>query len=369
MQPWIKGIDISSLIEVEACGGTFSDQGVPGDALTILKSYGANMVRLRLWNDPYAADGTPYGGGTSDFRKVISLAQRTQAEGMEWLLNFHYSDFWTDPGKQVIPKAWRGLDEAGLADAVYGFTRQTLQTLREQQLTPAIVAVGNEISNGLLWPFGKTPSFNNIVRFLNAGIRAVRETVPEAAIMLHLDDGGNNQLYRQWFDSYFAAGGADFEIIGLSYYPFWQGALSKLSANMNDIAARYHKDLIVVETSTAFTFDDYQVYEQLASAERRGMAAKVSMAEKLEYPATPQGQADYIQALMQVIRDVPDGRGKGFFWWEPAMIPVPGCGWANQAGWEYVNEKGPSGNEWANQALFDYEGRSLPALERIRMFP
>lgn len=368
METWIKGMDISSLPEVEMCGGTFSDQGVPGDALAILKSYGANMVRLRLWNNPYTVDGLPYGGGTNDLKKVILLARRAQALGLEWLLNLHYSDFWTDPGKQMIPKAWRGLDEAEIEEAVYRFTHRTLEVLREQGLTPAIVAVGNEISNGLLWPFGFVPHFDSITRLLNAGIRAVREVAPQAAVMLHLDDGSNNRLYRTWFDTYFASGGADFEIIGLSYYPFWQEPLEKLRANMNDIAARYHKDLIVVETSTAFTFDDYQQYERLASTERRGMAAKASMAEKLEYPATPQGQADYLQAIMQLIHDVPDGRGKGFFWWEPAMIPVPGCGWANRAGWEYINEKGPSGNEWANQALFNYEGRSLPALQRLRMF-
>lgn len=368
MESWIKGMDISSLIEVEACGGVFSNKGVTGDAMEILKGYGVNMIRLRLWNNPYSDDGTPYGGGTDDLKKVMLLARRAKGLGMEWLLNFHYSDFWTDPGKQAVPKAWRGLDESGLENAVYSFTRQTLETLRDEGLSPAIVAVGNEVSNGLLWPFGKTPRFDNITRFINAGIRAVRETVPEARVMLHLDNGGCNSLYRKWFDSYFAAGGMDFEMIGLSYYPFWQGPLEGLCDNLNDIAVRYGKDLIVTETSTVFTFEDYQKFEKLSADERRGMAAKASMADKISYAKTPEGQAQFIQDLMDTIRQVPEGRGKGFFWWEPAWIPVPGCGWANPPGWEYVNENGPSGNEWANQALFDYEGRSLPALETIRRF-
>ena len=159
----------------------------------------------------------------------------------------HYSDFWADPGKQIPPKAWRGLDTAQLERAVHDYTRDVLLRCAREDVLPQMVAVGNELSNGLLWPQGRTPNYVNIARFVSAGIRAVREVEEEVcaargaeiSVMLHLDNGGNNGLYRSWFDQYFQNGGADFEYIGLSYYPFWHGTLAMLKANMDDIAVRY----------------------------------------------------------------------------------------------------------------------------------
>ena len=238
MSEFIKGMDLSTLPEVEGCGGTFRDRGIPGDAVEILKSYGMNMVRLRLWNDPYSPQGAPYGAGTNDLSTTLAMARRLR-------------DFWADPGKQNIPNAWAGLDAAGLEAAVYDYTLGVLDALAREQLLPQMVAVGNELSNGLLWPYGKTPNFQNIARFLNAGIQAVRQAAPEAKIMLHLDNGGNNALYRSWFDSYFAAGGRDFDCIGLSYYPFWHGTMEDLQHNLYDLAARYRKPLVIAEVSMA----------------------------------------------------------------------------------------------------------------------
>ena len=368
MGDFVKGMDISTLLEVEGCGGKFYDRGQPGDAVEILKGYGMNLARLRLWNDPYSEDGTPYGAGTNDLPRTIRMAKRLQKAGIDWMLDFHYSDFWADPGKQTIPKAWRGLSPEQLGQAVYGYTLSVMRTLSAEGVTPKIVAVGNELSKGLLWPHGRTPDFRNIVLFLNAGIRAVREAAPGAKIMLHLDNGGNNELYRAWFDSYFAAGGADFDQIGLSYYPFWHGTLDDLRNNMNDLALRYHKNMIVAEVSTGFTMEDYAAYEQLSPEQRKGMATKPALTEKVPYPMTPEGQSRFMRDLMERIRDVPENRGRGFVYWEPAWIPVPGCGWASDAALAYIGEKGPGGNEWANQALFDYDGNALPALKTIRDF-
>ncbi len=365
---WVKGMDLSTLLEVEACGGKFTDHGVPGDAMEILQRYGMNLVRLRLWNDPYAPDGSPYGAGTNDLERTMCLASRVKALGVDWLLDFHYSDFWADPGKQTIPKAWQGMDVDQLEQAVYDYTLQVMTTLKGENLLPAMVAVGNELSNGLLWPFGKVPNFANIVRFLNAGIRAVRSVSEDIPIMLHLDNGGNNALYRNWFDQYFAEGGMDFQYIGLSYYPFWHGTVEDLRKNMNDLALRYHKDMIVAEVSMGYTMEDYASYEGLAPDQRKGMATRPALAEQVEYPMTPQGQSDFMTAVMELIRQVPEGHGKGFIYWEPAWIPVPGSGWASPEALAYIKEKGPGGNEWANQALFDYEGRALPTLETIRDF-
>ena len=368
MDSFIKGMDLSTLMEVEACGGKFYDSGKQGDAVEILKKYGMNLVRLRLWNDPYSEDGTPYGAGTNDLARTIEMAKRLRNAGIDWMLDFHYSDFWADPGKQTIPKAWRDLQPEGLEQAIYDFTYRVLGTLTAEGLLPKIVAVGNELSKGLLWPYGRVPNFENIALFLNAGIRAVRDALPSAKIMLHLDNGGNNELYRTWFDSYFARGGMDFDYIGLSYYPFWHGTVDDLRKNMHDIALRYGKDLIVAEVSTGFTMEDYAAWEQLEPHMRKGMATKRELAEKVPYSMSPEGQSAFMQDIMETIRSVPDGRGKGFVYWEPAWIPVPGCGWANDEALAYIGEKGPGGNEWANQALFDYDGNALPALKTIRDF-
>lgn len=365
MRPFIKGMDLSTLLEVEECGGRFYDEGVRDGAMEILRRHGMNLVRLRLWNDPYSEEGEAYGAGTNDLERTIALAKRARKLGSDWLLDFHYSDFWADPGKQITPKAWRGMGIDELERAVYDYTLAVMTRLREEDVVPEMVAIGNEVTNGLLWPVGKIPWFENIARLLSAGIRAARETAPEAEIMIHLDNGANRELYETWFERYFAAGGEDFDLIGMSYYPFWNGDLEGLGRNMKAVAEKYGKDIIIAETSMGFSLEDYRSYEGLAPNEGKGMAAKAELAEKVAFPMTPQGQSDFIKGLAEVIKSVPHGRGRGFIWWEPAWLPVPGSGWANEAALRFTGEKGPGGNEWANQALFDYEGRALPALDAI----
>ncbi len=365
---WTKGMDISTLLEVERCGGRFYDNGRQGGAMDILKSYGMNMVRLRLWNDPFAEDGSSYGAGGNDLETTLTLAGRAQKMGIGWLLDFHYSDFWADPGKQTIPKAWQGMGEEELERAVHDYTAAVLARCKAEGLMPQMVAVGNEISKGLLWPYGKAPNYGEIARFVSAGVRAVREADPSVEVMIHLDNGGNNELYRTWFDAYFRNGGEDFDYIGLSYYPFWHGTLDMLRNNMNDLAVRYHKRLIVAEVSMGYTMEDYQKYEQLPDELRKGMATRPELTRHIGFPMSPEGQTEFMQAILELIRDVPEGLGRGFYYWEPAWIPVPGSQWATPEACAYMNEKGPGGNEWANQALFDYEGNALPALKTIRDF-
>lgn len=379
---FVKGFDVSTLLEVEACGGRFYDMGVQRDALEILKSYGGNWVRLRVWNDPYSENKESYGAGECSLERMLILAKRAKALGMEWLLDLHYSDFWADPGKQTIPKEWqKDIEEfltgrtdifaqnkaavAFLEQSVYDYTKRVLEICRAQGCLPGMVQVGNELSNGLLWPYGRVPEYENLARFVNAGVRAVREISKELRVMVHLDNGGNSELYERWFDR-FRDNGGDWDVIGLSYYPFWHGSLEDLRANMENIAARYGKELMLAEVSMGYTTQDYAEYEKLP--ERKGAPTRPELTAKVPYPMTPQGQADFIRAVLEVLAKIPGGKGKGFFWWEPAWIPVPGSGWATRPGWEYVHEKGPGGNEWANQALFDFDGNTLPALGVIRDF-
>ncbi len=365
MLDYIKGMDVSSLDELEQLGAFFYDKGEQKDLLKILKSYGTNYIRIRLWNDPKAVDGKPYGAGNTDYAVALRLAKRIKAAGLKLLLDFHYSDFWADPGKQRKPKAWEGYRVDELEQAVYAFTKEHMLKLIAEGVEPDMVQVGNELSNGLLWPEGQWPNFDNIARFVSAGIRAVRETAPACKIMIHLDNGGNNALYREWFDNY-TERGEDFDVIGLSYYPFWHGSLQDLENNMNDIAKRFGKELVVAEVSMGHTTEDYASYEKLEPHERKGMATKPALCEKVPFAMTKEGQCEFMKAFLTAVEQVPDNMGRGFFYWEPAWLPVAGSGWATKAALEYIKEAGPCGNEWANQALFDYEGNALPALQVIR---
>ena len=370
---YYKGMDISTLLEVERCGGKFYDKGEERELLSILKDYDVNALRVRLWNHPYSEEGKPYGAGTNDFEAAKKLLRRGKDLGFDILLDYHYSDFWADPGKQFVPKAWRGYSVEQLEQAVYDYTRITLNELMENDLLPEMIQVGNELSNGILWPTGRVPEYDNIARYVKSGIRAVRDVSrisgKDIKVMVHLDNGGKNELYRNWFDEYIHKNkGEDFDIIGLSYYPFWHGTLSDLANNMNDSAVRYKKELIVAEVSMGHTVEDYIDYEKLAPDKRKGMATKPELCEKVPFAMTKEGQSEFMKAFLQTLENVPEHKGRGFFYWEPAWLPVQGSGWATEPSLVYMKEKGPCGNEWANQALFDYDGNALPALRTIKEY-
>ncbi len=365
MSDLIKGFDISPLSEIERRGGRFYDSGKEEDALFILKRYGMDLARIRLWNDPYDEEGREYGAGTTDLKTVEKLAERVKKLGISWLLDFHYSDFWADPGKQRLPKAWRSYGPKELEEAVYSYTAEVLRQLKEKDLSPDMVAVGNEVTNGLLWPIGHRDNFEEMVRLLSQGIRAVREVLPSSKVMIHLDNGGNRELYEGWLKRYFELNGEDFDVLGMSFYPFWHGTLDDLYANMENIASLYHKEMIVAETSYVFTDRDYAAYEE---GERKGPAAKGKLLEGLRYPASEEGQCAFMEALMEQIASVKDDLGKGFIYWGGLSIPVKGFSWANENALSYIQEKGPGGNEWANQAVFDYDGNVLPVLKTIKQF-
>lgn len=382
---FVKGMDLSTLLELEKCGAKYFDGGKESDILDIMKKYDVDTIRIRVWNDPWSQTKESYGAGENDLLTSLAIAKKVTDAGFGVLLNFHYSDFWADPGKQFKPKAWANYGVEELEKAVYDFTLESMRTFLAHGVNITMVQVGNELSNGLLWPEGKVPHYDNIAKFVNAGIRAVREADSERLsggisgvasameplakipVMIHLDNGGNNELYRTWFDN-FMERGEDFELIGLSYYPFWHGTLDMLTDNMNDIAERYGKELIVAEVSMGYTMEDYASYEKLSEHERKGYATRPALVEKIEYPMTKQGQYDFMEDFLHRISHIKGGLGKGFFYWEPAWIPVAGSGWATPASLEYMNDPGPCGNEWANQALFDYDGNALPTLKLIRDF-
>ena len=365
---FIKGMDISMLPELEDAGVTYYDNGNPEELLSVLQKNGVNAIRLRIWNDPYDVNHCPYGGGTNDIQAVLNIAQRIRDKGMYFLLDFHYSDFWTDPKKQIKPKMWRDLSGEKLGSAIYQYTETVLRELKEKGLAPDMVQVGNEITNGFVWPEGQLDTYlyleekqperkyEKMFSLLNKGIQAVRDVDSGMKIVLHLDVGGDNGLYREWFDAA-ELYNVDYDVIGLSYYPYWHASLEKLESNICDISQRYQKDILVVETAYGFTLEGEEDCSLVFTRECENQGG---------YPATPEGQAEFLKDLITCIRKVPENRGKGFFYWEPAWIPGNGTTWATLEGQEYTGDRAPVGNTWANQALFDYKGNVLPGLAMLK---
>jgi arabinogalactan endo-1,4-beta-galactosidase len=338
----MRGVDISSLPQVEDSGGVFyDDSGQPQDLFQILADHGINYARLKLWHAP--------ANGYNNLERVKAMAIRIENAEMGFLLDLHYSDTWADPGKQYKPVAWKDLDYDQLKAAVHDYTKEALAELREQGTDPDIVQIGNEIPNGLLWDTGKLngpgDQFTRLAGLLKAGVDGVKDSGSSVKIMLHLDKGGDNALYRWWFDSVIAEG-VEFDVIGLSFYPYWHGELDGLSANLADLAQRYNREMILVETSYAHTL-----------ADQDGACNVIAREDQLAagYPATVEGQTKWLRDLMQVVAETPEGLGKGVFYWEPAWLGLPGCNW---------NPENPtSGNNWENQTLFDYDGRVLSSMD------
>jgi arabinogalactan endo-1,4-beta-galactosidase len=350
------GVDVGTLIEVEQSGSRFYDGGSQRDALRIMSDNGANLVRLRLWNNPYSNSGQRYGGGTNDLQKTIQLAQRAKALGMDVLLDLHYSDFWADPAHQTKPKAWQNQSYSQLVNSVRNYSRDVVSQMTAAGAKPDIVQVGNEITNGMLWPEGRTSNWSQLGGLLKAGIEGVHQGGSGIEIALHLDRGGNNGAYRTWFDNA-RNQGIQYDIIAMSYYPFWHGTISDLRNNMNDVAQRYGKDILIVETSYAYTLND---------CDGRGNIFTQDHANRSGYPATVAGQTNFLRDVSNAVGNVPDNRGRGVVWWEPAWIG--NTTWATSAGMAYNNDQAGESNPWDNQALFDCNGNKLSSMNVFREF-
>ncbi|CAN5636684.1 hypothetical protein BH11ARM2_BH11ARM2_36250 [soil metagenome] len=332
---FLRGGDVSEIPEVEASGATYAYQGKRMDPFVIMKKAGWNFVRFRVWNDPK--------DGWCDKSHTLALAKRAKAQGLNISLDFHYSDWWADPGHQPKPKAWKDLPFEALTKAVHDYTQDVVGAMVKQGTPPIMVQVGNEISGGLIWPDGKLESnapepWRRVAKLIQAGIDGVHDIKAKAEIatMIHLDRGADNAGARWWFD-HLKAEGVDFDLIGLSYYPFWHGSLENLQNNLNDLATRYGKDVYVVELGYPWKVD-------------KTPGPRVYNGEKTEpdYPATPEGQAALIRKVLTILGEVPEGKGKGLLYWAPTWIAP----------------KGKHG-DYSNLALFDEEGNALPSVDAI----
>jgi arabinogalactan endo-1,4-beta-galactosidase len=319
-QQYAIGADVSFLGAAERQGIVFQEGGKPRDVLETLRAHHYNWVRLRLFVDPASsADKLP-----NDLQYTLALARRAKAQGFHLLLDLHYSDTWADPEKQFTPAAWSKLKHKQLTAQVFAYTRDTIAAFAQAGVLPEMVQVGNEITRGMLWPDGKLPdNWENLADLLKAGIAGVdagRGELPRPRILIHIERSGDYDA-AVWFFDNLIAHRVPFDVMGLSYYPLWHGNTVKLRGNLHDLALRYRRPILVVETAYNWTPGDF-------------------VGKKAEFAESPEGQKAFLQAVDAAVRAIPDGLGLGVFWWEPA---VPG---------------GPI----AGRALYDDRHNALPAL-------
>lgn len=312
---YIIGADLSFLKQAEDRGTVFKENGRPKPGLQIFKDHGYNWIRLRLFHTPTQLP--------NNLEYTIALAQSAKKLGLRFLLDYHYSDTWADPGKQFLPKVWEGKTHAQLVQAVFDYTRDTIAAFRDAGVLPEMVQIGNEISNGMLWPDGKLPqNWDNLADLVKAGIAGVeagKGNQPRPRIMIHIDKGGNWAFTEAWFDKLHTYG-VNYDIIGQSYYPWWHGSLNDLRENLIRTAREYRKDIIVVEAAYNWTPGNYR-------------------AKPGPFPETPEGQKEFWEEVNRVVQATPDGRGIGLMWWEPAVAGALGA-----------------------RSFFDNDGNALPVI-------
>jgi arabinogalactan endo-1,4-beta-galactosidase len=287
-QDFAKGADISWLPQMEATGYTFyNDKGMKQDCFQILKEHGINTIRLRTWVNPSSDKAS----GHCSKEETVAMAQRAKKWGMRVMIDFHYSDSWADPAQQKKPAAWEGHDFPQLLNDLHTYTTDVMTALKAGGITPEWVQLGNETASGMIYPEGSTSNWTGLAQLINRGYNAVKAVSPTSKVILHVDQGNNNARFRAWFDSA-RVHQARYDVIGLSYYPYWlKGnpdytlSIDDLGRNLNDMASRYGKEVMVVEVG--------------------GEDTKV------------QNTYDMLVAVQKKVKAVPNGKGLGVIYWEP----------------------------------------------------
>jgi arabinogalactan endo-1,4-beta-galactosidase len=336
-----RGADLSFEPQEEAAGARFTDDGVPGSALSILNHHGLNYVRLRLWVNPPP--------GYSNLASDLRMAKRVEAAGDKLYLDIHYSDFWADPQHQIIPAAWQGQDLTQLSQTVRSYTQQVIGAFAAQGTPVDMVSIGNEIRNGMLWPVGQVDwtagtGWDSLAALLTAGVAGARAGNPRGhklLVMLHFDQGGDRTDSRTFYEN-LVSRGVPFDVIGLSYYPFFHGTLSQMRDNVDALAGQFGKPIVIAESQYPWT---------LAGGDSTGNFVWQASQVSNGYPASPGGQLSFYNDVLSILARVPGHLGVGLFYWEPEWIP--GVGW----------EPGPGiGTPNDNLTLFSFTGQALPSV-------
>jgi len=361
----ILGIDPSTYFEVLSHGAEFSLSGRKVDPLKLLKEQGVSYLRIRVWKDPYGPNREPYLGGTCDYENYRKLARLGLGLGYKIVLDPHFSDFWCDPGKQTMPKGWETLSEEVLLARLKEYCDELFEASRRDGVVPACIQLGNEITNGMLWPYARlsegTPrkNYDKLANVLKTIAAAAHRHLPAARLILHLERSGDNAIYREFFDQ-MGRHKVPFDVIGMSYYPYWHGTFDAFFHNLDDMKGRYGKPIMIMETGYGFTIEDYLKERDEKSHLVVNPDFIEGMGSALPYPLSPLGQKSFVKELLSRA----EAHGvSAIFYWEPFWLPGPGICWSSPAGLSYIKETGKSTrNEWANQCLFDYQGQALPAL-------
>ncbi|MBO4682682.1 MAG: glycosyl hydrolase 53 family protein [Bacilli bacterium] len=364
------GIDTSTMIEEEAAGIKYFDNGKEVDPFLLFRNNNVDLMRIRIWNNPYSEDGKPYLGGTNDMDQAIKIIRKTKRYGFSYCINFHYSDFWVDPMKQRLPKAWENYSLEELKEAVYDYTKSSLERIKKEDIRVDYIQIGNEITNGMLWPYGKLvydeksktrSNYENFVAFLNRGIKAAREIYPDSKIIIHLESPHEFYKYEEVLSN-LEKYKVDYDVLGTSYYPYWHGTMDDLFKSIKVINDKYHKPVMICELGYGFTLKDYMLNN---NGFNQMKVNPDTLTTGMPYPMTPRGQADFVEDFVNrcKVNDV-----EGVMYWEPLWRQGEGICWASREGQKYINEEGKSTrNEWANQCFFDYDGNKLPVFDKYKI--
>ncbi|MBR1815788.1 MAG: glycosyl hydrolase 53 family protein [Lachnospiraceae bacterium] len=386
MNDFITGFDVSSYLSIRNSGATFKDFDgkVLGDQefFNLLKSSGVNYIRIRTWVDPYDENDNSYGGGACDLATAVKIGQWASNAGMRVLVDFHYSDFWTDPGKYSAPKAWQSMTLDDKAAALQAYTEDSLKTMLDAGVDVGMVQVGNETTNGFC---GET-SWENMCKLFNAGSTGI-QNIEEAynrqiMIAIHFTnpEGSAFESYAANLNYYDVV----YDVFATSYYPYWHGTLGNLTTKLSNIAETYGKYVMVAETSYARTYEDGDGHTNTVYEGKSG--------NTIPYPVSLQSQALSVRNVVEAVANVPNNKGIGVFYWEPAWIPVQvydasasdaatvlaqnkalwekyGSGWASSysAGYDEDAGKWYGGSAVDNEAVFDFDGTALDTLKVFNM--
>ncbi len=379
---FIRGADVSTYLSQKESGVTYKD--FDGNTLDdagffrLLAESGVNCIRIRVWNDPKDKNGATYGGGHNDLETAVKIGKLAASAGLPVMIDFHYSDFWADPSKQMAPKEWAHLTFDNKKQALFDFTKSSLKTLFDEGVNVTMVQVGNEINNGMA---GETDR-SRVNELLAQGSAAVREASKEAGkdvkVVLHYTNALENSVIDT--ANGLKSANIDYDVFGLSFYTFWHGTPAQLTERVKTLKELTGKEVMVVETSYAYTDSDGDGNANTVSSEASGIS--------LDYDISVQGQANEVRDVMNAVKDAD---GSGVFYWEPAWIPVEvydpaaadaaevlrrnktawetyGSGWACSAAKTYDPKDAGvyyGGSAWDNQAMFDFNGNPL---ESLRVF-
>lgn len=363
------GIDISTYIEELSSGAKYFDGEKQIDPIKEFRKNNVELIRLRVWNNPYSEEGKPYLGGTNDKEQLIRLIKETKSYGYKYIIDFHYSDFWVDPEKQTAPKAWKNLTLEEIIKEVYSFTKDVLLEVKKENVEVPYIQIGNEVTNGMIWPFGRLyykneeirDNYANFIALLNSGIKGAREIYPNSNIIIHLERSFDHLIYDELF-SQLEKAKVNYDIIGMSYYPYWHGSFAQLFSNIEGCRKKFHKNVMIMEVGYGFTFEDYILNN---NGHCQLKVNEDTIASEIPYKVTPQGQALFIEDFLERCKKADL---EGVVYWEPLWIPGDNICWSSIEGQAYIHEEGKSTrNEWANQCLFDYSGNKLPGFDKFKL--